>query len=293
MLAVFQAAAFAEEKIPNDTAPVSPGVKPVATPTSLAGAETHIYRAGLPEPMRLFVFKPEGWTASDRRPALIHFYGGGFVRDVPTQAAGWAKNAAKLGLVGIAADYRVKERFPTDATACVADARAAVHWIQVHAAELGLDPARIVVSGSSAGGHLALWTAIVRPPPGCDPQESPLQKPAALILMSPAADTSLVTGKRGERFGKNSGAYSPLQNLDVKMPPALLFHGDADPTVPYAHAVALHEALIKTGNVCEFVTMPGGGHGFTLAEWKQKAPTLIAAFLDRQKLLPGAGPGRD
>jgi acetyl esterase/lipase len=284
------AVARAEEKLPDDSAPLSPTAKPVATPTSLPGAETHLYRAGSPEPMRLFVFKPAGWSATDQRPALVHFFGGGFVRGGPAQAAGWAKNAAKLGLVGIAADYRVKERFPTDASACVADARAAVHWLQVHAAELGLDPAKIVVSGSSAGGHLALWTAIAHTPPGSDPAEAPLQKPAALILMSPAADTSLVTGQRGERFGREPEKLSPLQNLDPQMPPTLLFHGDADPTVPYAHAVALHAALIKTGNVCEFITMPGGGHGFTLPEWKEKAPKLIADFLARQKLIPAPSP---
>ncbi len=70
--------------------------------------------------MRLHIFKPAGWKATERRPAFIHFFGGGFVRGVPTQSAGWAKQAAKLGLVGIAADYRVLTRHGTDGTACIA-----------------------------------------------------------------------------------------------------------------------------------------------------------------------------
>src|SRR3954471_18569926 len=120
------------------SAPQSPAK--VETPLTLPGAESFIYHDVKPEPMRLHVFKPKGWQATDHRPALIHFFGGGFVRGVPTQSAGWAKQAAALGLIGIAADYRVLSRHGTDGTACIADARAAVHWLQVHAAELGLDP---------------------------------------------------------------------------------------------------------------------------------------------------------
>jgi acetyl esterase/lipase len=70
------------------------------------------------------------------------------------------------------------------------------------------------------------------------------------------------------------------------MPPTLLFHGDADTIVPFKYAVALEAKLRSTGNACEFVPMPGGGHGFTLLEWKDEAPQRITAFLRRQKLLP-------
>jgi dipeptidyl aminopeptidase/acylaminoacyl peptidase len=104
--------------------------------------------------------------------------------------------------------------------------------------------------------------------------------------MSPACDSSVATGQRAERFGPNPDAYSPQQHLDAKMPPTLLFHGDADTIVPFKYAVVLEEKLRTTGNACEFVPMPGGGHGFTLTEWKDEAPKRITAFLSRQKLLP-------
>lgn len=246
----------------------------MVTPENLPGAETFIYQKVQPEPMRLHVFKPVGWKNTDHRPALIHFFGGGFVRGTPLQSAGTARAAAKLGLVGIAADYRVHDRHKTDASACVADARAALHWIQVHADELGIDPKRIVVSGSSAGGHLALWTAISRTPWGSDAVEAPLYKPAALILISAAADTSDVTGQRAERFAGHGSELSATQNLDNEMPPVLMFHGDADPTVPYHYAVELDRKLRESGNDCEFVTIPGGGHGLVTAEWKSKAAKI-------------------
>lgn len=277
--ACLQAAALAQE--PATTAPAK-----VETPLTLPGAETFIYHDVKPEPMRAHVFKPKGWKATDRRPALIHFFGGGFVRGTPLQSAGQGRNAARLGLVGIAVDYRVRDRHQTDASACVADARAALHWVQSHAAELGIDPQRVVVSGSSAGGHLALWTAIAKTPWGSDPAKAPLFKPVGLILASPAADTTESGGQRADRFAGHGNDLSATQNVDAKMPPVLLFHGDVDVVVPYKYAVALDAKLRENGNDCEFVTIPGAGHSFTTDEAKRTVREKSEAFLTRLKLIP-------
>lgn len=258
----------------------------VETALTLPGAETFIYHDVQPEPMRLHVFKPKGWSATDQRPAWIHFFGGGFLNGTPLQSAGQGRNAARLGLVGIAVDYRVKNRHGTDATKCVADARAALHWVQAHAAELGIDPRRVVVSGSSAGGHLALWTAIEKTPWGSDPAKAPLFKPAALILASAASDTSESGGQRFDRFAGHGLDLSPLQQMDAKMPPVLMFHGDADTVVPYQYAVTLDRKLRETGNDCEFVTIPGAGHALNSDEAKRTVREKSEAFLRRLKLLP-------
>jgi acetyl esterase len=260
--------------------------KPVETPLTLPGAETFIYHDVQPEPMRLHVFKPAGWSATDRRPAWIHFFGGGFVNGTPLQSAGYGRKAAQLGLVGIAVDYRVKNRHGTDASQCVADARAALHWVQTHAAELGLDPQRVVVSGSSAGGHLALWTAITATPWGSDPAHAPLHQPAALILLSAASDTSESGGQRSDRFAGHGLALSPQHQLDAHMPPVLMFHGDADSVVPYKYAVALDQKLRETGNDCEFVTLPGGAHNLGTEEERATILASSRTFLERLKILP-------
>ena len=263
-------------------------------PVSFPDAETHIFRQAEPDPVRLHVFKPKGWKTTDKRPAFVWFYGGGFVRGTAAQSAGWARRAAREGMVGIAPDYRTMSRWPgVNATHCVADARAAMRWVQDRAADLGIDPERIVVGGSSAGGHLALWTAISKNPPGLPENEAPLFKPAVVLLTCPAADTSRTSGMRGDRFklllpGFDPDTYSPLHNLDAKMPPVLLIHGDADTTVPYAHAVALHKALTESGNECQFVTVPGGTHKFSseLPEWRTKVPALQKAFMEKHGILP-------
>jgi len=261
--------------------------KQEATPTEFPGAETFVYREGS-VPMRLFVVKPAGWKAGDRRPALMFFFGGGWTTGTPQSSLFSARFAAEIGLVGIAPDYRTKGRHDVSPLGSVADSRAALRWVQDHAGELGLDPARIAVGGNSAGGHVALWTALAATPPGSDPAEAPRLKPAALILFSTVSDTSPKLGYTPKRFGADATALSPLDQLDANMPPVLAFHGDADKTVPLAQAIALRDKLLASGNVCELHIVPGGGHNFgnDVPEWREKSRELMIAFLKQQKLLP-------
>lgn len=265
------------------------GSRPVErTPDSLPGAETFVYRMAEPEPMRLHVFKPKDWNADEQRPALVFFFGGGWTRGTPEKSASWAKYAASLGMVGIAPDYRTRDRFDTSPLEAVADARAALRWVQENATKLGVDKNRIAVGGSSAGGHVALWTAIARMPPGSCETESPLQKPAALILFSTVSDTSLLSGYTPMRFGTNATALSPIHQLECPMPPVLAFHGDADPLVPAQQAIALRDKLKAMDGACELVLVPGGNHGFTtqFPEWRDKSRERVREFLARENLLP-------
>jgi acetyl esterase/lipase len=265
-----------------------PASKPETTPTELPGAETFFYReAGATPALRLFVVKPVGWKAGDRRTALMFFFGGGWTTGTPASSIFWARFAAEHGMVGLAPDYRTKGRNDTSPLASVADSRAALHWVQEHAAELGLDPAHIAVGGNSAGGHVALWTAITAAPPGSAESESPRLKPAALILFSTVSDTSAATGYTPKRFGENTSALSPVHQLDARMPPVLAFHGDADKTVPLSQALALRDRLVATGNTCELHIVPGGGHNFgnDVPEWREKSRELMIDFLKKQGLL--------
>ena len=261
---------------------------PESTPVSLPGAETHVFRDLQPEPLRLHVFKPEDWRLGDRRPVFMWFFGGGWTTGTPRNAAGWGQWAADLGLVGVAPDYRTKGRFGTSPLEAVADSRAALRWVQDHAAELGIDPERIVVGGNSAGGHVALWTAIAPTPPGSDGKEAPRFKPVALVLTSAVSDTSKATGYTPVRFGENAEALSPVHRLDAKMPPMLVLHGDADSTVPQRESLVLRDKLLATGNACEFIDVAGGSHNFggELPEWKERLPATFREFLAKQNLLP-------
>jgi acetyl esterase/lipase len=258
---------------------------PAVTPTSLPGTEAYIYREG-EAPVRLFVAKPEGWKPGDRRPAYLFFFGGGFIRGTPERSIGTARMLTRHGFVGIAPDYRTRERFGTNGVACIADARKALQWVQDHADELGIDPSKIVVGGSSAGGSLALWTAINAAPEGVPADEAPRVKPAGLVLFS--APTDVGRSRRAHLFTDTPMPYSPLQNLDATTPPVLAFHGDADPTVGYEDAVKLETRLKELGCSITLVTVPDGNHGFRtqFPDWKTKSDEMVVEFVRGLGLIP-------
>lgn len=257
-------------------------------PTSLPDAVTYVYREVAPEPLRLHVFRPPGWKPADRRAGFVVFFGGDWKHGTPLQVASWTRwAAASLGMVGVAPDYRTAARHGTSPFESVDDARACLRWLQEHAAELGIDPRRIVVGGDSAGGLLALWTAIAHDPPRAEKRSAPHFKPAAIILTSAVSDTSQATGYTPERFGPPPEAMSPVHQLDAAMPPVLIFHGDADRIVPHIESVRLRDALRQSGNRCELVTVRGGTHNFgaEMPEWRDRIRTRIAEFLRERKLL--------
>ena len=248
----------------------------LGTPTVLNGSETYVYRerAAGQVPLRAFVFKPANWRASERRPAFVHFFGGSWTTGKPSVGRmNWARN---LGMVAISVDYRTNERFGTTPMDAMDDARAALRWVQTHADQFGIDPRRIVVSGSSAGGHLALWTAIPQTPYGAQPGSAPLAAPAALSLLSPVTDTIgfAGSGPYGNQFGAHAADSSPLLRLGQRMPPTLIQHGDADEIVPLTASVKACTQLTRSGNRCRLMPFAGGPHQLSSVPGNQ-------AILDR------------
>lgn len=262
-----------------------------STPTTLPGTQAYVLRDWGPVPQRAFVYRPSGWKPHNRRTALVFFFGGGWTTGEPSKSVSWAKWAATKGMVGIAPDYRTNERFGTTPLSAVDDARAALRWVQEQANTLGIDPDKVVVGGNSAGGHLALWTAIPPSPPGSDSASAPRSQPAAIVLISAVSDTSVATGYTPTRFGVHADALNPHTQLAPQMPPTIAFHGDADTTVPVTHSSRLCELMQAAGNVCQFVNVEGGTHSYRTQtdlplDWKVTTNTMIEQFLREQGLLP-------
>lgn len=234
------------------------------TPLTLPGAEPFVFKKVGDVELRLHVAKPKDWKASDKRACLVTFFGGGWTSGTPARSITYAKWAAKNGLVGVAPDYRTRNRFNTQPEYCVADGRAAVCWIQDHAAELGIDPSKIVVQGSSAGGHVAAWTAIpdpVTPETASDPVPNPA--PMGLILLWPVTDTGTNGYGGAKRFGNDEARANNLSvtgRMPAKMPPTLVFHGTADKTVKVENSKAFTGKMKANGNLCELIVFPDAPH---------------------------------
>ena len=228
-------------------------------------------------------------------PVLVYIHGGGWVggskessvlRLVPWMEMGWA-------VVNV--QYRLGE--VSLAPAAVEDCLCALRWIIRNASNYNIDPERIVVTGNSAGGHLALTTGMVPASAGLDRQcpGSETLSVAAIINWYGITDVGdLLDGPNTKSYavewmGSMSNRFeiaervSPLTYVRSGLPPILTIHGDADPTVPYQHGVQLHEELSKVGVSNQLHTVPGGRHGgFNRTE-------TIAIFETIQEFLSGNG----
>jgi acetyl esterase/lipase len=238
----------------------------------LEGAEAIPFKRVGDVELRLFVFKPADWRAEDRRPAIVFFFGGGWRNGTPGQFAPHAKYLAGRGMVGLCAEYRVHSRHQAQVADCVADAKSAVRWVRGHAAELGVDPDRIVAAGGSAGGHLAAAVATLHgfDDPGDD--QTIACRPNALALFNPAVDLTALgsnagrNSARGDELRSRLGAapeeLSPGKHIVPGIPPTIIFHGRADTTVPYRQAEQFAAKMVECGNRCELAGYDGAAHGF-------------------------------
>src|SRR5690606_21209579 len=95
---------------------------------------------------------------------------------------------------------------------CVKDGRSAVRYARAHAAGFGIDPQKIVVSGGSAGGHVAVSTALFDDVNEEGEDTSVSSTPNALILLFPVIDTS-AEGYGNAKIGEKWKQLSPVDRV--------------------------------------------------------------------------------
>lgn len=236
-------------------------VRPVPEPTKKIVYKTTTDARGGQVELSLHVFEPPGHKASDKRAAIVFFFGGGWAGGTPSQFYPQCAYFASRGMVAAAAEYRVKIAHGTTPIECVADGKSAVRYLRANAGKLGVDPNRIAAGGGSAGGHVAACTGVIK---GLDEKNEDLSVssvPNAMVLFNPVIDTS-PAGFGDRQIGKRFLEISPVHHVAAGAPPTIIFHGKADKTVPFANAEAFAAAMKKAGNRCELVGFDGAGHGF-------------------------------
>ena len=212
--------------------------------------------------------------------ALIH--GGGWVNG---DRLGYAAAAIQFARTGDYAAVAVGYRLTKEAhwPAQIHDCKAAIRWIRAHAKEYNLDPNKIAVMGSSAGGHLSSLIGTsgdVKEIEGdlgpsttfssrvqcvvnlCGPQDFT----QALMFdkdMKPIAKDDAVSGLLGGTYEEKRTvalAASPVTYVTSDDPPFITFHGTADKRVAFLHAEAIHAALKQAGVPSLLVPITDGGH---------------------------------
>lgn len=219
-----------------------------------------------------------------KAPAMIFFFGGGWKTGSIDQFKPHAQYFAQRGVTGILADYRVSSRHNTTPFDAVEDARDAVKFIIRNADRLGVDTNRMVISGGSAGGHLALMSAFL------PKYESETKfKPAALVLFNPVIDTG-PDGYGYKRIGDNYKAISPVDNIPQNPPPIIFFLGTDDDIIPVAQAKEFCHKAEDKGGICELKLYEDQKHGFfnyQHTEYFIDTVRKADQFLNQEKILNG------
>ena len=240
--------------------------------------------------LKIDVYQPRNQTAP--APTFIYYHGGGWVagskevnvlRLIPYLEKGWAAVNVqyRLGNVSLA-------------PAAVEDSLCALRWIARNADQYGFDTDRLVVSGNSAGGHLALTTGMIPAEAELDRQclgdETP--KVAAIVNWYGITDVNdLLDGENQRGYAVRwlgsqpnrdeiAARVSPMNYIREDLPPIISIHGDADPVVPYDHAVRLHQNLTQAEVTNELITVPSGLHGGFPAQEQIRIYSSIFKFLD-------------
>lgn len=240
------------------------GDEDVIAVESVTPTQTVEYKKVGDTSLLLHIFSPSDLKNDDRRPAVVFFHGGAWIKGSPTQFYWQCEHLKSLGIVAITAQYRLKPS-AVAVKECVKDAKSAIRWVRQHASELRIDTNRIISSGGSAGGHLAAACALN------DFEESGedlsvSSKPNLLFLFNPAL------------FHPKGENTLSLEMLTRNFPPTALIFGTNDKMFSYGTDVLARSKL--EGNIIKFYAVDDAGHGFfNKPPFREETMFLMDQFL--------------
>ena len=260
------------------------------------------------EEVKIFFIKPSDFKQGEKRTAVVWIHGGGWTGGSTESFFPHARYFAFRGAVGFCIQYRLVKPYGTTVADCLADCKSTIRYIREHAAELGVDPDKIVVMGDSAGGHLASCLGTID---GFDNPTDNLKisaKPNAMVLYNPLSDftqsnfiktiiggaaldkkptpESLIPTKEQMELAKK---LSPLYNVHKNQPPTLVLHGTDDTVISPQQSIQFTEAMKKAGNQCELILLPKNTHAFVCTNWKATEEVVISAIKEADKFLVSLG----
>lgn len=237
----------------------------------------------------------------EKSPVAIVIHGGGWVGGTKEERTLECLPFMAMGFSVVNVEYRMAR--VALAPAAVEDCRLALEWVFRNAERFRFDTSRVIVSGGSAGGHLALMTGLVTPGDGFDASKEweasiPGLHVAAIVNWFGITDVNeLLAGPNRQDYAVSwlgtlpdredvAKTVSPLTYVRKTSPPVFTIHGDRDQLVPYQQAVRLKDALDKVNVENVLLTIPGGRHGgFSHAEYV-RCFAAIKEFLQKRGILP-------
>lgn len=207
------------------------------------------------------VYYPEHLDSAKIYPAMVFFFGGGWIDGDKSHFLNHAMYFTKRGIICFLVDYRTEAKHSTTPFESVKDAKSAMRYIKKNAADFGVDSNKIIASGGSAGGHLATATALIEDYNENTDDLSVSCVPNVLVLFNPVIDNG-PGGYGYERIGHAYKDFSPLHNIKVGAPPTIIFLGTDDKLIPVETAEYYKKVMDKVKSRCDLLLYEGVGHGF-------------------------------
>lgn len=254
--------------------------------------------------MHIVLPKPK---APNPSPVFVWIHGGGWQGGNKEGGIGQVAPLVRKGFVGATIEYRLTGEAPFPAQ--IEDCKCAIRYLRAHAEKYNLDPKRIAVGGSSAGGHLValLGTSSgvteLEGSGGWTEESSSVQ--AVVDLYGPTDFKAFVTTKGFESHNRDGSPESkllgggevatnvegirkvnPITYVDKADPPFLIIHGADDKTVPVNQSTALHEALQTAGVSSDLHVIEEAGHGgpkFATPEIRSMRTDFVMKILGVEK----------
>jgi acetyl esterase/lipase len=231
--------------------------------TELANREDHLVRIfkevnGFV--LEAHIFYPKKNMKKEKRAAMVIFHGGGFVLGNPSWAFGKARHYSELGMIAVAAQYRLSNYNDITPLDAIQDAKDLMLWLRENADSLGIMVNKIAASGWSVGAQLCATLAVF---PDILPDSEINSSPDAILLTSPGTDTKgwfteLLNGNI-----VNPQDYSPVDHIRTGLPPCIILQGRDDTVTPLDGVQVFYDKLIAKNNYCEIWIYDNVGHLFT------------------------------
>jgi len=231
--------------------------------------------------LQLVVDYPPDWKTTDKRSAIVFFWGGGWAWSAINHFERQAKYFASRGMVAIRPYVRVKDPHGTTPVESVDDALSAMRWIRAHADSLGINPGRIVASGGSSGGQVAACMAQCARPQTQAEDQAISSEPDAMVLFNPLLGFHGV-GTLKELYPVASEEVarqiSPELHIKKNAPPVLIMFGTEDTLFEWASNYI--EKSRAVGNHVELYLAEGKDHGFfNKSPWYEHSLLRVENFL--------------
>ena len=250
------------------------------------GHVIRVYKEAGPYKLEMHIFTPRDVMSGPLRPVALFVHGGSWSEGKPDWDFPTCDFFANRGWVGIAIEYRIADRHGSLPFESLKDVKSAIRWIRQHAGDYHIDPNRILVTGKSAGAHLALAAALVDGWNEKSDDGTISARPDALMLISGVYD--LTDGNWIRRALKRRGQsedlveeISPNQLPLKEMPPVLVIHSTEDNNVPFETARTFVERMKDANQPCEFHPIEGAGHFMWYGEHGKLIWDLQKDFINR------------